>query len=71
MVRSGRPVTAADPHPIHRIPARPSREGRRYSPISPGQPTVLARALTEPVERLAWAAAHTGPQPYRAIAADA
>ena len=33
---------------MHRIPARPSREGRRYSPTSPGQPAVLARALTEP-----------------------
>ena len=51
VVRSGRSVTAADPHPIHRIPARPSREGRRYSPTSPGQPTVLARALTEPPSR--------------------
>src|SRR5215213_5237649 len=48
-VRSGRSVTASDPHSKHRILVRPLRERRPYTQSSPCRPEAPARALTEPV----------------------
>src|SRR5215217_3091014 len=49
-VRSGRSVTASDPHSKHRIRVHPSVRGGPHTQPSPRRPGVVARARTEPSE---------------------
>src|SRR5215203_5341468 len=51
-VRSGRSVTACEPHSKHRILAHPSVRGGPIPQPIPQRPGAVARALTEPPDAL-------------------